>query len=103
MIRDFLEALGIRPHFVFALKNRGRAKSDSCGIALAGPPAPGGGRVSVLARPLFTPSFSYYGVVPRARAVALNTHTGLPIFGRKLLKSTKPTRAYRGGLKVAFF
>ena len=35
-------ALGALPDFASALKNRGWAKSDSCGIALAGPPAPGG-------------------------------------------------------------
>ena len=40
-------ALGALRDFASALKNRGWAKSDSCGIALAGPPAPGGDRVSV--------------------------------------------------------
>ena len=81
-----MEALGVLPDFASALKNRGWAKSDSCGIALAGPPAPGGGRVSVLARRLFLSRFSRYGVFPRARPVVLNTHSSLPIFGRKLQK-----------------
>ena len=61
-----MEALGVLPDFASALKNRGWAKSDSCGIALAGPPAPGGGRVSVLARLLFLWRFSRYGFFPRA-------------------------------------
>ena len=74
------------PDFASALKNRGWAKSDSCGIALAGPPARGGGRVSVLARRLFLWRFSRYGVFPRARPVVLNIHSSIPIFGEKLEK-----------------
>ena len=52
-VRAILVALGVLSDFAFALNNRGWAKSDSCDISLAGPAAPGGGRVSVLARRLF--------------------------------------------------
>ena len=83
-IRSFSVALGVLRDFAFALNNRGWAKSDSCGIALAGPAAPGGARVSLLARGLFLWCFSRYGLYPRARTVVLNTHSSIRIFGRKV-------------------
>ena len=83
-IRAISVALGVLSDFAFALNNRGWAKSDSCSIALAGPAAPWGGRVSVLARGLFLWCFSRYGLYPRARTVVLNTHCSIPIFGRKV-------------------
>ena len=57
-ISEISVALWALPDFASALKNRGWAKSDSCGIALAVPPVPGGGRVSALARRLFLWRFS---------------------------------------------
>ena len=83
-IRAISVALGVLSDFAFALNNRGWAKSDSCSIALAGPAAPWGGRVSVLARGLFIWCLSRYGLLPRARPEVLNTHSSIPIFGRKL-------------------
>ena len=83
-IRAISVSLGVSSDFAFALNNRGWAKSDSCDISLAGPAAPGGGRVSVLAHGLFLWRFSRYGLFSRARPVVLNTHSSIPIFGRKL-------------------
>ena len=57
-IRAIPVPLGAWSDVAFALNNRGWAKSDSCDISLAGPAAPGGGRVSVLARRLFLWRFS---------------------------------------------